>query len=661
MKLSDVLLAGAAALSFVTPADAGEAEDLAAKFGQLEDVDSISLSPDGSHFAIVNALSSKGEVALVSPTTGGITFRAVAKGSGDEDHLQSCSWPTDLRLFCRYVVQQKSGKDVVGYSRVVAVDRDGQNFAMVTIGSNINSLGVVWNGGAVIDWNGSRPGTVLMTRQFVPEMETGKRTAQRREGLGVEEVDAVTLKRALVEPPRHSAAEFITDGHGTVRIRGIQPFDSNGNRQTYVDYTYRPVSGGDWKPLGRYAFGDVGIGFNPYAVDRDLDAVYGFAANEAGFRSLYRMKLDGSGTRELLLGRNDVDIDGVIRIGRNQRVVGASYATDRRQVEYFDAELRKLGTALEKTLPGRQIGFVDSSADENILLILASSDVDPGVFYRFDKRTRHLDQLLLVRPALEGMKLAEMKPISFPAADGTMVPGYLTVPVGSSGRNLPAIVMPHGGPSARDEWGFDWLVQFFAARGYAVLQPNYRGSDGYGAGWYQKNGFKSWRAAIGDIDDAGRWLVSQGIAAADKLAIVGWSYGGYAALQSAATSPGLYKAVVAIAPVTDLQRLKNDHRAFTDYLAVTKFVGEGEHVRSGSPAQSAAAIRAPVLMFHGDMDANVNIGHSRMMAERLKDAGRQVELVEFPALEHSLGNAAARTRLLSQSDSFLRQALGLAP
>ena len=193
----------------------------------------------------------------------------------------------------------------------------------------------------------------------------------------------------------------------------------------------------------------------------------------------------------------------------------------------------------------------------------ASSDTDPGMLYLYTKATRGLAEVLPIRNELVGVAMGKMTPVSFPAADGTMIPGYLTLPPGSDGKGLPAIVMPHGGPGARDEWGFDWLVQFYAARGFAVLQPNYRGSTGYGSAWYQKNGFQSWRIAIGDVNDAGRWLVSQGIAKSDQLGIVGWSYGGYAALQSSVLDPNLFKAIVAIAPVTDLDRLREESRNFT--------------------------------------------------------------------------------------------------
>ena len=263
------------------------------------------------------------------------------------------------------------------------------------------------------------------------------------------------------------------------------------------------------------------------------------------------------------------------------------------------------------------------------------------------------------RPQLDGVTLAPVKAISFPAADGTQIPGYLTLPPGSDGRNIPAIVMPHGGPGARDEWGFDWLAQFYAARGYAVLQPNFRGSTGYGQSWFQKNGFQSWRTAIGDVNDAGRWLVRQGIAPAAKLAIVGWSYGGYAALQSAVLDPDLFKAIVAIAPVTDLELLRAESYNFTNYKIVDAYIGRGAHIAEGSPARNAARIKAPVLLFHGSVDLNVAVAESRVMADRIRGAGGKVEYVEFKGLTHQLDDDAARTAMLGKSDAFLRTSLGL--
>ncbi len=189
--------------------------------------------------------------------------------------------------------------------------------------------------------------------------------------------------------------------------------------------------------------------------------------------------------------------------------------------------------------------------------------------------------------------------------------------------------MPHGGPAARDEWGFDWLSQYFVARGFAVLQPNYRGSAGYGSQWFEKNGYQSWETAIGDVNSAGHWLLDQGIAAQGKIAIFGWSYGGYAALQSPVLDPDLFKAIVAVAPVADLERLKTDERDSASRLLRENQIGSGPHIEAGSPARHAAAFKAPVLLFHGDTDTNVNVGHSRLMEDRLKGAGKPVTYVEF--------------------------------
>jgi len=218
--------------------------------------------------------------------------------------------------------------------------------------------------------------------------------------------------------------------------------------------------------------------------------------------------------------------------------------------------------------------------------------------------------------------------------------------------------MPHGGPSSRDEWGFDWLAQFLAARGYAVIQPNYRGSAGYGEAWLNENGFKGWRTSIGDVNAAARYLASSGIADANRIAIFGWSYGGYAALQSAETDPSLYKAVVAVAPVTDLQLTKDESRYFTSMKEVTNFIGSGPHVTEGSPANGAQRINAPVLLAHGDRDINVGVQQSDRMQAALKRSGKEVEYLRFKGLDHQLADSNARSTLLLKVGQLLDRTIG---
>lgn len=396
----------------------------------------------------------------------------------------------------------------------------------------------------------------------------------------------------------------------------------------------------------------------PVSVDSRRNVAYGFVTKD-GYDGIAEFALDGSGLGKILLARDDVDADQLFRIGRQRRVVGASYATEKREVAYFDPELAKLAKGLAKALPDQPIiNIVGASADEQRLLLIASSDTQPGMVYLFDKASRELEPLLAVRVVLEKAPLGAMRPVSYPASDGTMIPAYLTLPPGSTGKGLPAIVLPHGGPSARDEWGFDWLVQFFTARGYAVLQPNYRGSSGYGEAWYGRNGFKAWEVAIGDVNDAGRWLVSEGIARPDQLAIAGWSYGGYAALQSQVLDPALYKAVVAIAPVADLNYIVEDARNYTNYKVVRGFIGSGPHLDAGSPRRHAERFAAPVALFHGTRDLNVDVRHSQGMEKALKSAGKPVIYREYEDLQHGLDDSTVRAQMLQDIGRFLDETLG---
>ena len=655
------VLAQGLAQGQAAPNPPADLASLAAKFGAREAVRSISLSPDGKHLALVSNLSSGDEALSIVNVETGEQPKPIMRSAGSEAHMTSCFWPTDTRLVCEMHYIDVSTSILLGVTRMFSINADGTDIKRLTANSNGRSLYAAQFGGEVIDQTGGdTQGSVLMMRDYVPERTTGTILGSEQTGLGVERIDVTTIKRSTVENARADAIDYISDGLGNVRLYAAQPHTPDGYDRPMINWYYRKAGSRDWSTLNRVDITPSGrIGFQPAAVDPALNVAYGFEGKD-GMSALYRVKLDGSMAKELVLARQDVDVDTLLRIGRQRRVVGASYATDRREVVFFDPQLKSLGTALGKAIPGSpMIGFLDASADENRLLMIASADTNPGMLYLFNKAQRKLDEVMPVRPELVDVPLATMKPVMFTARDGSQVPAYLTLPVGGKDKGLPAIVMPHGGPSARDEWGFDWLAQFFAARGFAVLQPNFRGSAGYGMGWFRKNGFQSWKEAIGDVDDAGKWLVKEGIADAGKLAIVGWSYGGYAALQTGVFDPGQYKAIVAIAPVTDLAGLVNASREFTDYNLVHDMIGSGPHVREGSPAANAGKITAPVLMFHGTWDLNVPILQSRTMQDRLKDAGKPVELVEFPKLDHQLDDATARTAMLTRIDTFLHKSMGM--
>ncbi|WP_417593801.1 alpha/beta hydrolase family protein [Parasphingorhabdus sp.] len=652
-NISRLLIFSLGAISTATFAQDAEKQRSAAQiFGAVPAVYDISLSPDGT------------KVSFIAPGPGTMTDlfaidlnaaqsnpKRVTRASGDPEGLQWCNWVSNERMACQIGGVEENSGDLYGFSRMIAINSDGSNPVLLSKRHDSTALGLSLSGGRVIDWLPQEENQVLMTRYHLEEVRIGSRIGNKDEGLAVEKIDTKTGRSKFVERPTEEAVEFITDGQGNVRIKGMRTKLGRTELDSgEIKYFYQ--ANGKWFSLGEYNFAKR-KGFNPYAVEKDKNRALGFAPVN-GRLALVAKSLDGIGKEDVIFSDEEVDVDQLIRIGRANRVVGVSYAKEKRIGEYFDTELAALASALSKALGGsKSINFIDSSQDESKLLLLAASDTDPGQYYLFDRTSKQMRPLLGIRPLVESQKLAIVKPVVYSAADGTRVPAYLTLPPQGAGKNIPAIVMPHGGPEARDEWGFDWLSQYFASQGYAVLQPNFRGSSGYGDAWYQKNGFQGWRTSIGDITDAGRWLVAEGIAKPSALSIVGWSYGGYAALQSAVLAPDLFKAVVAIAPVTDLSQLKSESKGYYSGAVERDFIGSGPHIKEGSPAQNVEKITAPVLLFHGDYDQNVDVAQSRLMESKLKGAGKSVTFYEYPKLTHGLHDARVRAEMLQKSSDFL--------
>lgn len=635
-----------------------ETQREAALFGLRSAVSSVSLSPDGTKIAFIAASKGPASIAMVASTSGGKPAQ-VAYSAGEPWRLQWCDWATNERLVCElYGINDSQGPNLP-FTRLMAFDLDGGN--VVELGKQ-SRMGIAYArqfDGRIIGWDtGEDNGDVLMARYYVPEQASGFRVASKLSGLGVDVVDTQSGDGDRLEFPKPEAFTFLADDNGQVRIMGEHVSDRRGRMIGITKFSYRLLGDDQWRPFSTLGTDDE-AGMHPLAIDTANNAV--FAVSESDGRdALYRVSLDGSMKSELLLAHDKVDVSGLLRLGSRGRIIGVTWTTDERQTKYFDADLGALVEGLSAALPGNpHVSLVSADATEDKLLVFATDDTEPGRYYIFDRTTRALDELMLSRPVLQNVALAQVRPVSYESTDGTSIPAYLTLPPGGPNEDLPAIVMPHGGPAARDSVGFDWWAQYFAARGYAVLQPNYRGSSGYGDEWYVNNGFQSWDVAMEDINAGAAWLVEQGVADPRKLAIVGWSYGGYAALQANVVAPDLYQAVIAVAPVTDLELLIEDSRGFTNYRVTQDFVGSGPHVEAGSPRRHAAKIKAPVLMFSGNKDLNVDIRHAKAMEEALAEAGKDVELVVYEGLDHGLPDSNARTDMLQQSDDFLRKHLGL--
>jgi acetyl esterase/lipase len=659
--LRQLVCAGIALLLFTgnsARAQTQTADLNAALFGSRESATGVNLSPSGNLVSYIAPAAGGGAVAFIANVQTGEAKPFLNSGKGPE-RLRWCAFVTDQRLICRYTAILDDAGVLLPFGRLIAINSDGSDMKELGQKQSFYDAGYRQFDGAVIDWLPGGGGSVLMQRAFVPESgKGGTRMVRTKTGTGVDRIDTVSLKATTVEGARNDVSFYMSDGLGSVRLMALVGAVNGVYDQMLTGktkYFYRSAGSRDWKPLTDFVKDED---FEALAVDATSNSLYALKPL-GGRKALYRISLNDAAAAELVASNPQVDIDDVIRSANGQKVIGYTFVVDKRDAEYFDPEYKALAAALSHAIPNLPlIRFEGASADGNKVLMFAGSDNDPGRYFVFDKKSKNLAEIMLVRPDLENRALASVKTVAVVGADGVSIPGYLTLPVGKEAKNLPAVVLPHGGPSDRDEWGFDWLAQYLAARGYSVLQPEYRGSAGFGDTWLMKNGFKSWRTSIGDITASAHWLVSQGIADPNRLAIVGWSYGGYAALQSEITEPSLFKAVAAIAPVTDLEMLKQESADYTNAQVVADFIGSGPHVIEGSPLRHASAIKVPVLLVHGDMDLNVRIAESEKMEAALRTAGTPVEFLRYKSLDHQLEDSAARIEMLTKIGQLLDRTIG---
>lgn len=650
------LLFSCALAALTATANAGTLAEDAKAFGTRQFVRTLAISPSGKKVVmLVSAAGSATTANVIDLDTAKVS--RVSQSDGKPQSLYWCDFAGEQHLVCRFGGADHVGSDLADFSRLLTVRADGTHVQLLGQRESDRARYISTNDGDIIDWLPGQENQVLMERVYIPEVATtGHLISRTAEGLGVDQIDLESLKVRSVEGPS-GIDSFMTDGRGNIRVAGMSTSKNNGQLSGIDHFRYRLAGTREWIDLGTFNE-DNRDGLFPLAVDGQRNAVFA-TRRMNGRAALVQVALDGTKAEKVVATNDKVDIDDVVRFGHGQRVIGYTYAVEDRRVTYFDPEFDKLHTSLASAIPDRpSIDFEGSSNDEQTLLIRASSDLNPGTFYVYSRQSHTLKEVAPIRPELVGRTLARVTPVSYAASDSVQVPAYLTLPPGSSGKNLPAIVLPHGGPSARDEWGFDWLPQFLAARGYAVIQPNYRGSDGYGDAWLAKNGFQGWRTSIGDVNAAAHYLVAQGIADPKRLAIVGWSYGGYAALQSAVVEPTLYKAAVAIAPVTDLALTKRESENFTNHEIVVRSIGSGPHIIEGSPLQQASRIKIPVLLVHGDMDTNVPIEQGRKMLGALRSAGASVEMLDFKGLDHQLDDSDARIQMLTSIGALLERTIG---
>jgi dipeptidyl aminopeptidase/acylaminoacyl peptidase len=639
--------AGAQAIPTHPPAEA---------FGELPQMRNPVLSPDGKHLGMVQVY--KGRPAAVIRTLDPAGAPPVIIPY-DKGFIVGVRWASNTRMLVTVNVNAQMWVDsqVNPWYRTAAMDPDGQN-SVSLFSDQRDAKTINRSASTIVDLALDDPQNIYMTL-YASENPSHAETTVGWTDLrySVFKVDLQTGRSHREFEGGLDTVQWLMDGHG----QPVARIDQKPNPLT--DHLLLRQPDDEWKEVETVsATGNEGIAL--YGVSEDGAAVvegwwnadsklYGLVARDRKDASVHSLYFD-----------THFDVDDVITDPWTGRVVGASVITDARTDVFFPADMQELHRAtLAAASSAYSVHIVNWDQSRQKVILAASGPKQPPVYYLFDRTAKRLFVLGRSYEALHPADLGDVKPYPYKARDGVDIPAYLTLPPGKDPKLLPVVIMPHGGPAARDEMAFDFEAQFLANRGYAVLQPNFRGSSGYGKKFLEA-GYGEWgRKMQDDLTDGVKKLIADGIADPKRICIVGGSYGGYAALAGAAFTPDLYACAASWAGVSDVRRMLASDKAkygsqSSTISAWLRFLGDEANYDAISPALHADQIKAPVLLMHGQDDSTVLIEQSERMEKALRHAGKKVTFITIDGETHHMQMSETRVRWLTELEKFLKENIG---
>jgi dipeptidyl aminopeptidase/acylaminoacyl peptidase len=629
-----------------------------AAFGDVPALDAMVLSPSGTRLAWSDTSGPQARVQIFD-----IAKRATIHAFGIPDDLKprDLEWTDDETLLVtvsklRTLRGSRLYRDET--FRTFAVDAQGGPARVMLFAGGSRAY---LSGAEIVRARVREPKTVVMAAMDYSDVAAkptiGTRLAGGRKDSGwsysLFAVSTITGAAKLLERGTPYTYDWLVDDSGSPVARSEwNPASS--------EYRLMGRSGGGWREL---QFRKGANALTPLAFDSQTNSVLATAADSGGRVTLLSIPLDGSPPSEVpALVAKDVSeplIDSV-----TQRLVGVTVGGPNNDKFWLDDQFGNRAKSLVKAFPNRRVHVVGRSLDFSRFVARVSAPSAAPIYYFVDFSAKRADIVGEAYPALTDVPLATTEAMTYLARDNYQLTAYLTTPVAMSPKELPLVVMPHGGPESRDYPDFDWWVQFLASRGYAVLQPQFRGSTGFGEA-HRLAGFRQWgRVMQDDVTDGVKALIARGIADRSKICIMGASYGGYAALAGAAYTPELYACAASISGVADLPEMlgfaQREYGAESSALEYwTRHIGSkfDSSVAAVSPARSAKSFRAPVLLMHGVDDTVVPIAQSKLMAQALQDEGKPVKFVTLNGEDHWLSRSETRKQMLAEIEMFLAKHL----
>lgn len=604
------------------------------------------VSPDGRYIAMLQPANNRMNIMVLDLLKGGKKQITNMK----EENIVSFGWIKNGRILFN---QQNKGQESFGY---YAIDADGRNLVVLQQATS-RSGDDLENADdrqpfAIIDDLPDDPNNILVNG------------IRGRSGLGdIFRVNVNTGKRFKVMNNLGKTRDWVTDRNGVVRIA-----ISSDEREETAEIMYRETARSEWVSLGVQTKDTPS--WAPLGFDGDNKTLYVKSNIDRATTAIYKFDFEKKAPGELVFADDTYDAGNIVYNEYLKKVVGVFYESEYAMIHWLDDTAKNTMAAIDAVLPGTKNQIGTMTRDGSACIVVATSDRNRPCYYYLDLKNNKMLLLGYQNDKINPDEMAPMKPVTFTARDGMVIHAYLTLPVGRPHRKLPLIVHPHGGPfGIRDSWGYNPEVQFYANRGYAVIQVNYRGSGGYGRA-FEEAGYRQWGLKMqNDLTDAVKWTVDQGYVDANRVGISGASYGGYAALAGLVYTPELYKLGINYVGVSDIARLGLhigfDHMTKPEQKSVARRflhpVLDSRQMKEVSPVNYIERIQVPSLHAYGKYDPRVTIDQGEVLKQKLDKYDKTYEYIEVENEGHGFTKYENSVKFYKIVDEFLKKYMPAEP
>ena len=608
-------------------------------FGTLPTIYDAAISPNGKQIAVIMNIRGDYGVRVITRGKKGEKFRAVLLGEGVKPRW--VKWANDGRVLIGLWTSEKFRGTPYTMSFIYTLNASSMKGEILVESDEI----LRQDNSDVVDFLENDPDHILMAFSDVNQFQAD-----------INRVNVKTGRYRRIERTKNDVQKWYTDRRGEPRV-GQGLVDRHGSNKEEWNLVIRDADEDRWSGSDDFPGLEANARIFGF-TDNPNELVIGDRAGKDTL-GLYVYDLVERKISRKLFHHDSYDAGGLV-VSRDGAIIGAKFVADTTEVELF-GQYDTVLSRMRSQFSDFTVDYVDQSGDGRFVLFKISNAYNPGALAIVDASTFEVTMLANYRQELPSAEMGAVADVAYPARDGFEIPAYLTLPlsVASSAdiKDLPFVILPHGGPYAREAKRFDEFAQFFATRGFAVLQMNFRGSAGYGKR-FEDAGRENWVIMQDDVEDATRWAIDSGLADPNRVCIAGWSYGGYAALIGAIKAPELYACAISMAGVTDLKDMINDIKKYRfGSITAQNFILRGfdskQEIAENSPVKRAAELTVPLFLAHGKADQRVHFDQFLRMKSALKKSSANVTYMQFDDEDHFLSGQQNRQAFYRGLDEFL--------